>query len=68
MQGVERGEWLFHSQALQRRRYPFVFKPSGPAMHYAHGVVTRRLFGMTKPRGSRLALHTIHGRRTFVSW
>ena len=92
MQGAERSEWLFHSQAPQRpagsapgvrRRRHFVVKPllfvfviTGPAMHCAHGVapqglplvVTRRLFGIIKPRDSRLALRAMHGRRTFVSY
>ncbi|GBG13081.1 uncharacterized protein NMK_0619 [Novimethylophilus kurashikiensis] len=29
MQGVERSEWLFHSQALQRSRRTFLKQPSG---------------------------------------
>ncbi|MFA7350540.1 MAG: hypothetical protein WC009_07235 [Methylotenera sp.] len=66
MQGAGRSEWLFHSQALQRSIRLFVFQPFGTAMDCAHGVVARRLFGITKPRGSRLAMRAIHGCRTFV--
>ena len=36
-------------------------------MFYTHGVVARHLFGITKLRGSRLALCVKHVRRTFVS-
>jgi len=66
MQGAGRSEWSFHSQTLQRSRRPFVVQPSGPVMHYAHGVVARCSFGVTKLRNSRLALRAMHGRRTFV--
>ena len=67
MRGAGRGEWSFHSQGPQRGKRRFVANPFGPAVHCAHGVVARRLFGMTKRRGSCLALRAMHGRRTFVS-
>jgi len=68
MQGAGRSEWSFHSQGLQRRRRSFVLKPSGAALLCAHCGVARHLLGMTKRRGSRLALRAKQGRRTFVSY
>ncbi|GBG14187.1 uncharacterized protein NMK_1751 [Novimethylophilus kurashikiensis] len=68
MQGATCNEWLFHSQAVQRRTCPFVFKPYGLALHCTHGGVARRLFGMTKHRSSRLALRAMQDQRTFVSY
>ena len=49
---------FLHWQALQRRRHAFVSYPEGAALPCAQGVVAHRLFGITKPRGSRLALRT----------
>ena len=80
--GAQRIVVPFASAATPRRKRPWgapqtPFRgQTGPAMHCAHGVVpqglplvvTRRLFGITKPRDSRLALRAMHGRRTFVPY
>lgn len=56
-----------HWQAPQRGRRAIVTQPGGTGMVCAHSGVARHLFGMTKPRGSRLALRANHARRTLVS-
>ncbi len=43
MQGAERSEWLFHSQALQRRRRALLKQPSGTGAVWAPSFVASRL-------------------------
>jgi hypothetical protein len=54
---------LFPSQALQRSLAKFDTRPEGPIAHVAQGGVARSLFGTTKKRCSRLALHHMDYRR-----
>ena len=58
-QGAGRREWLFPSQALQRSLAKFDTRPEGTLLHVAQGSVARSLFGTTKLRYSRLALHHV---------
>ena len=63
-------------EAAQRMGVPFAsvattqtpiwVRTRGLAMHCAHSVAARCLFGMTKPRDSHLALRAMHGQRTSV--
>jgi hypothetical protein len=43
MQGAQRSEWSFHSQAVQRNRRAHTLQPFGLGLLWAHSGVANRL-------------------------